>query len=300
MAKPNQVSNDELRKMLIDLKKITTDSSNEVKESIRSLREELRDEINDLKANVSQIKEREAKLELEVIRLGEEVRNLREEREVDQQYNRKNNMIIYGVPNRKQERTSDLLNTVADLANKLDIELEPYHIDTLHRLPTKRAGASSNPIIVKLNSRITKKEFIIRSRRRRIEGIFIDDQLTQYTQALFTAAREKKKASEIEKVWIREGTVFAISNEGDAPVKINNLETLIKMPRKSNRKAIGETTNKAEEEVGEERDAQNDNHRDNEGRVKRKIVSPAGMQSPKNYKRAGDIRSYTQSASINE
>lgn len=194
------------------------------------------------------------------------------------------------------------MDVVADLAGKLDIRLEPYHIDTLHRLPTKKGRATSNPIIVKLNSRIAKKEFIVKNRKARIEGIFIDDQLTQYTQSLFVAAREKKKAKEIEKVWIREDMVFAISNEEEVPVKINSLETLLKIPKRSKEKLSGEAITEAGEDFGEESEVQSDTYRDNDGRSKRKIFSPAGTQSPKTCKRSGDISSYAQSTStsINE
>ena len=48
-----------------------------------------------------------------------------------EQYTRKVNLEIYGIPERKDE---DLVKVVLDLAERLDVDLLPEDIDITHRL----------------------------------------------------------------------------------------------------------------------------------------------------------------------
>jgi septation ring formation regulator EzrA len=135
---------------------------------------EFRKQFSQLVIDVSSIKlictETNEKLEAvtnEVTQLKKEARENREVvnrmrviiqkmgRKIDEleQYSRKINVIITGIPEKQDE---NLKVVVKKLAEKLEITLQDYDICAIHRLPSKTKGPTTL-IIVRLNAYERKK-----------------------------------------------------------------------------------------------------------------------------------------------
>ncbi len=147
-----------------------------------------------------------------------------------EQYSRKNNMIIRGIPKAAGE---DLRMIVKKLATKLDMNISDFEIDTLHRLPSKNAIPA---IIVKFTSRDTKNNFIRSAKKKKLAGcdigfasvtpIYCDEQITTHTREILQKALEIKRENVVQYVWVRDGNVFVREKEGELAYKITCLEQL--------------------------------------------------------------------------
>lgn len=69
------------------------------------------------------------------------------------EYSRRNNILIFGIPYDEKE---DLFDHMQKLGNALDIKILPQHIDKIHRLPKR----TENPIIMKLVHGWKKEDII--------------------------------------------------------------------------------------------------------------------------------------------
>ena len=105
---------------------------NEINYSVKDLREEinlLKQELNKTKTEITQVKAQNMCLKL-AINL-----NLYNHNELDQ-YNQHENLRIYGIPESCNKR-DDGEDILFQIANKLDIELDHFDIQRVHRLGKK-------------------------------------------------------------------------------------------------------------------------------------------------------------------
>ena len=72
-----------------------------------------------------------------------------------EQYGRRKNLEIHGVPVKPNESTNQVVKT---LAKHLNVHLDESHISTSHRLATKLDGKKPPPIIVRFTNRDKKNE----------------------------------------------------------------------------------------------------------------------------------------------
>ena len=98
------------------------------------------------------IRDRVAELEVEV--------------EEGQEYTRRNNLVVYGVPLSQYE--SDPIQVAIDIAARFDFQLTPDDIDAAHRLKSGKKEnqdkASPPPFIMRLVHRHKKAELIRRAK----------------------------------------------------------------------------------------------------------------------------------------
>ena len=103
-----------------------------------------------------------------------------------EQYNKKSNLIIQGVPVVEVE---DLMDVATKLANKLKVDLKDYDVAALHRLPSKKKDNEAPPIIVKLNNLGKKSQLYNQAKKMKPKcsdiglqnntPIFVDEHLTK-------------------------------------------------------------------------------------------------------------------------
>ena len=98
------------------------------------------EEISDLKSQAAALKTQEIKDSIKVDEL--------------EQYGRRQNLEIVGVPEKEDENTNAV---VLEVAKMLDVDIMSSHISTFHRLPKKTASSRNNsgssPIVVCFTSR---------------------------------------------------------------------------------------------------------------------------------------------------
>lgn len=110
----------------------------EVKQTIKETAQELAKEIKTLNLWVENLEKKEENTEDEIVRIRSEFNKLAERLDDNKQYRRKTNIIICGLPNKKDEEEEELKKTMKDLAGKLEVTMEEYGICAVHRLSTRR------------------------------------------------------------------------------------------------------------------------------------------------------------------
>lgn len=140
------------------------------------------------------------------------------ERKVAQldQYSRANNLEIRGVPVTKDEDCHGILHR---LGNKIECPLKKEDIDTVHRVPTRKANEMN--IIVRLCSRDKRSDFIAKARKTRPttaclgfpdtqqKPVYVNEHLTAENKLLFSKALALKRQYNWLYLWTENGVIKA-------------------------------------------------------------------------------------------
>lgn len=131
------------------------------------------------------------------------------------EYNRRNTIEIQGIPEKHKETSLDLFKIMKDLGSVVEVNIEPNHIDAIHRVPT-RAGLK--PIIVKFSNRWVRDELMIKKRSKTILlediGMTPSQSIVYINESLTPAKREIAKNARIRfkgkgcSVWTAGGKIF--------------------------------------------------------------------------------------------
>ena len=148
-----------------------------------------------------------------------------------EQYTRKFNIEIHGIPEYEGENLQDI---VIKTGQRMSVDVITEDIDIVHRL--YRKSPAIKPIIVRFTTYKKRREFyksrfnlkeantteIIGSTQGDKEGrIFINENLTQYRQEILAKARKMKRANKIYRVWTVDGIFFVRKTEESRPRRIN-------------------------------------------------------------------------------
>lgn len=120
-----------------------------------------------------------------------------------EQYSRKNNIVISGIPEIPKEHP---LDTVSRIADKLQFDLRPQDIDASHRLPRRANNQElERPFLIKFVNRHLKDSFIAYCRKKKpkadlfggskSKNVYVNDHLTAKTAELRKYAAAKLVAS---------------------------------------------------------------------------------------------------------
>lgn len=169
--------------------------------------ESLKREIHDLNKSLDYQKTENEKLVDQIQKVNEAA----EEKINDlEQYGRRNNLRITGIPEQRDvEETAEMTTRIVleKLNDSIEtLDLERFEIDIAHRLGQKRAN-SHRPIIIKFQSKM-KRDAVLRSRKVfKGSKIFVNEDLTRKNQLALACVR-KKMPDEVDKVWTRNGHIF--------------------------------------------------------------------------------------------
>jgi len=124
------------------------DLQNMMTQAIGAAIKPLQDSVTNLQEERTNLRETVEKLSEEIEEKDQQIQKLETTVKVGvddmEQYSRRNNLRIFGVEEQANEDTDKL---VIDLADKIGVHLEPYHIDRSHRIG--KVGERPRPIIVK-------------------------------------------------------------------------------------------------------------------------------------------------------
>jgi hypothetical protein len=141
------------------------------------------------------------------------------------QYQRKYNLEIHGIPEDKDEDLEDVVETIA---KEVGVEIESVDIDIVHRLPSK---IQPKPIIVKFKH-YNDKKLIYEARWKlrhykgnndRLNGaqrIYINENLTTERKRLFAEVRKRAKQYSWFNVATKDGKIFVKLEKGGKSYKI--------------------------------------------------------------------------------
>lgn len=171
-------------------------------------------------------------LTLKVQEQETEIRALKAEMNKQEQYSRRPNLEIHGLPATRDE---NLRAFAANLATKLSIkDFDSSDILAIHRLPSKR---DKIPVILVKFASVSVKETWMSSRHElknlcksdKDPRLFFNDNLTAANRELFWLARKKRKEKNYKYVWTKDGNVFAKKEEGASLIRVNHVNDLVRL-----------------------------------------------------------------------
>ncbi len=196
----------------------------------------IKDLVDDFTSKLEQLSvsftERVSSLEKENSLLQNEQVLLKDQVEELQQYSRRDNILIHGLPANLETSTTPETCAV-DCLNSLfpDVRVTSTDISVAHRIPPKSGSTRPAPLIVRFSRRCVRNKILQlakdkkNSQRLRQEGKSVTEHLTSSRQHLLK--RGKAIASEYRAVccWSREGQVY-LRNLNLAVVKIKSATDL--------------------------------------------------------------------------
>ncbi|XP_078000068.1 uncharacterized protein LOC144452789 [Glandiceps talaboti] len=159
-----------------------------------------------------------------------------------QQYTRRNNLEIHGIPEQPDEDTDSIVTKVA---NTVGVRITSSDIDISHRLPSRshQEHITPAPIIVRFTRRTICNN--IYAARKRLKNkstkdinignhsdnrIYINENLSPANKQLFHKTNEKKKYNLKWKfIWTNNGRIFVKRNEEGRALKIITLHDIERM-----------------------------------------------------------------------
>ena len=151
----------------------------------------LKDEIISLKDTaIKRLQEENERLCVKYQQLENRVALIQSSHDVLEQYSRRNNLVISGIPDSIQD--SDLESTVASILSDIDVNIESREVEECHRIGKSNNG-SKKTIIRFVNRKYCKKALLNRKQLERMiwkkhqlvggSRIFINENLTVKKQA---------------------------------------------------------------------------------------------------------------------
>lgn len=249
VAKSNMAELEEIWKVLNNIQentnkllaenKVIREHYNELQKSLEfhiSKMEELTTENKDLKSEVKSMKKildqaNEERDQL-YVDLGTAINHIDDL----EQYTRKHNLEIHGIPEKTEE---NLTEQVITLGNALNVKIRRDDIDICHRMFTGKNRSKPRPIIVRFKSYRTKKELygVRKSLKNQnmshiFQGadiVYINENLTRMRRELFANVWRRKKLEQWHSAWTIDGKIFLKLSLGDQPVRIYSQEELDKI-----------------------------------------------------------------------
>ncbi|XP_013196867.2 uncharacterized protein LOC106139904, partial [Amyelois transitella] len=165
--------------------------------------------------------------------LHAEIDRLNRELQDRDQWARMKNVEIRGVPLRNSENLYDVVGKIA-LLSKFSMRKED--INYIARVPT-RAPGSDKPIVVALNNRYLKEEFVALARKSNelcllnlgfstAGKIYVNDHLTLFNKELLRKARSLAKEKNFQFVWVKHCKIMARRSETSHIIHIKNEKDL--------------------------------------------------------------------------
>ncbi|KAH9374366.1 hypothetical protein HPB48_017193 [Haemaphysalis longicornis] len=184
-------------------------------------------EIEGIKTRLSRVEN--VSTEREVMQLRRQVNDL-------EQYDRRQNLEVHGIPHKRDECLLEIIN---DLARDLSLPLlTEQEIDGIHRLQSKPGHVP--PILVRFVSRRTKENW--QDKRKELQDkkpeLRFYDNLTPQTKHLLWLTRTRATEMGYAFAWQRDGKVLVRKRPGEPKIRITCEADLCKIV---NENATGST-----------------------------------------------------------
>lgn len=196
--------------------------------SVEMLSEKYDDVLSQLKRQDRDITSLRKRVEeLENSDSAKEIKNLKKEVNELEQYGRRQNLEVHGIP---QSENENLLTKLNDVAVKLSLaQLTERDVEAIHRLPSK---PDKIPVVlVRFSSRGTKETWLSKKReiREARHQVYFHENLTRQNKKLLWMAKTKAEEMHFRFVWTANGKLFARKRPGDRVIKIECEDDLAKM-----------------------------------------------------------------------
>jgi len=171
------------------------------------------------------------KLASDVISLKKAVENHEERIVSNEKYDRKKNLVFYGIPIEKA-KPEDPMEKALEIIRGVGVDIHDRDLDAFHRLRS-RSNDATPPFIIRLVNRWKKDEIFEAFKKQKPLAsrwggsvkikVFCNEQLTPINQAIL---REAKNAKKYFYIWTTNGNVFCRKKlEGSQILEIKDLST---------------------------------------------------------------------------
>lgn len=191
--------------------------------------------LDQVKANQQQMSKGEEEIDAlkkTVLEQTMQIQRLQEDQNESEQYSRRANLEIHGLP---FEQGEDLKDELSKLAIALKVpNFSPSDVLAIHRLPSKR---DTVPVVLVRFASLSIKESWCAARGKlshlhqsgALPKLFFNDNLTKFNRDLFWHARTAAKGKGYRFAWVKTGKIFVKKNE-DAPLlRISKLSDIAKI-----------------------------------------------------------------------
>ena len=170
-----------------------------------------------------------SKLESKIVSLESSINHV-------EQYGRRNNIVISGIPDDITD--DDLEDTVTNILKDVDVHINDNDLEACHRIGKSDTRTGSKKTIVRfINRKYCKKALLNRKNFIHINSetkynfshnnkIFINENLTKANKSIAFCGRKLKRANLIYSCYVREGVVHIKKSEQARPIKVNHINTL--------------------------------------------------------------------------
>lgn len=215
----------------------------EVKSDIAVMKVTLNERLDNLFTRIGDIDTRVSAVEClksDVEELKEQVKIIMEDGHKNEQWVRRSNIQINGVP---QKAGENLVKTVVALANRSGFPLNPEtDIDFVTRVAVRSGDEKkAKPIVLKMQSRYKKDDFLASLRKLRDckasdvgfqdsnSRIYFNDHLSSRNKQLLVQAKLKAKEKSYAYCWVRNCTIMVRKSDKSPVIHITSSESLKKI-----------------------------------------------------------------------
>lgn len=198
---------------------------------INKMFEEFKTEIADVKKELADARAEQQAVRTETCRLIKELNETKMELIDMQQYSRRVNLEIKGIPEVQNE---DLLATTTAISASLKVPIKESDIDVVHRVPTKDKTKSN--IIVKFTSRAARDKVLKEAKKLRLntshlglpgtEPIYINEHLCPAKKVLLGCALKAKRDKNWKFTWVSDGKILMRRTDNSRAVHIACMDDL--------------------------------------------------------------------------
>lgn len=239
-----------------EMSKIKDDISSQVQKVLALELKPIRDEINSLKSSVTYFNEqfeslskrienvekgmKECKiassnlsgLKSNVMKIEKNINN-------NDQWSRRSNIEIYGIPKKKNENLLDILKIIC---NRIQHNVDPgSEIDFITRVAPKQADSKKiKPIVIRFLARYKKDDFLSRARKSKLKAsdigytgcnnsVYFNEHLTSFNKSLLRQTKSLAKEKQYAFVWVKNCAIFARRNDTSSVIAISDEQDLNKL-----------------------------------------------------------------------
>ena len=187
--------------------------------------------IQQLQDDNSKLKDRVSCLEYKVIQLEIKINSL-------EQYGRRNNLQIGGIPT---SISNELEKTAVAILNSINVNLDSSDVEACHRIGRSKDGKQKKTILCIVNRKFCKKALLNRKKLSSValhdneihlkNKVFISENLTNYNNKIAFYYRKLTKASLVEKCYSSNGVVHIVTKDEwrDKATKVLHMNQLLEL-----------------------------------------------------------------------
>ena len=234
-----------LKKISVQNAKIITEHENiklelqkcgELKEQSKVDLENILDLTKNIKKSIKEHENRISDIEDDLEQIGDDIYEIEKEVIKNDQYSRRNNLIISGIPERITQ--NKLENSVVNLLREINCHVTPGEIEGVHRLLKDKSSRYPAKVIVRFTNRraveycLKNNKLLRESKVAEFRNIRFFQNLCPKNEAVVKKCTYLQANNKIHDYKITNGYAVVIKEEGDRQIKIKHpydLDNLIEV-----------------------------------------------------------------------